>query len=178
MRMQVAVACIKVASQAVSCMPSILFFPILPFLMVVCLVIYWICVAGYLYSAGTITPTYKDTSSATLLSISVSLSRLLHAMRRSGCEGSNFPDRHCAMPKPLPRRQSRPLQALFDNSSGTAPPPPPPPAANSTTNFTDAECANNPNCYYAIDWDKKLEYLFIYHFFGLLWTNQFIIGFG
>ena len=70
------------------------------------------------------------------------------------------------------------LQALFDNSSSTAPPPPPPPAANSTTNFTDAECANNPNCYYAIVWDKKLEYLFIYHFFGLLWTNQFIVGFG
>ena len=89
-RMQVAVACIKVASQAVSCMPSILFFPILPFLMVVCLVIYWICVAGYLYSAGTITPTYKDTSSATLLSISVSLRRLLHAMRRSGCDYSIF----------------------------------------------------------------------------------------
>lgn len=27
-------------------------------------------------------------------------------------------------------------------------------------------------------WDKKLEYLFTYHFFGLLWTNQFIVGFG
>jgi len=29
-----------------------------------------------------------------------------------------------------------------------------------------------------MEWDKKLEYLFIYHFFGLLWTNQFIVGFG
>ena len=130
-RMQVAVACIKVASQAVSCMPSILFFPILPFLMVVCLVIYWICVAGYLYSAGTITPTYKDTSSATLLSISVSLRRLLHAMRRSGCDYSIFltspvpcqnhcqggkvaPCRHCsttpAAQHPLPRHLQPPTQ--------------------------------------------------------------------
>jgi len=29
-----------------------------------------------------------------------------------------------------------------------------------------------------MEWDKKLEYLFIYHLFGLLWTNQFIVGFG
>jgi choline transporter-like protein 2/4/5 len=40
------------------------------------------------------------------------------------------------------------------------------------------ECAYDPNCRYDLQWDKNMEYAFIYHFFGLLWTNQFIVGFG
>ena len=70
--LQVAVACIKVASQAVSTMPSLFFFPILPFLMTVCLIVYWVVVAGYLYSAGTIMPKMTTSSPASALSISVS----------------------------------------------------------------------------------------------------------
>lgn len=69
--MQVAVACIKVASQAVATMPSLFFFPILPYIMTVCLVIYWVAVAGYLYSAGTITPKYTTYSASDALTISV-----------------------------------------------------------------------------------------------------------
>lgn len=68
---QIAVACIKVASQAVSTMPSLFFFPILPFIMTVCLIVYWVVVAGYLYSAGTITAKYTSGSAATALTISV-----------------------------------------------------------------------------------------------------------
>ncbi len=74
------------------------------------------------------------------------------------------------------------LQALYDAaSSGASPPPPsppPPPPPAGAADLSDAACANNPTCYYTMVWDKKLEYLFIYHFFGLLWTNQFIVGFG
>ena len=40
------------------------------------------------------------------------------------------------------------------------------------------QCAYDPNCRYALEWNKHMEYAFIYHFFGLLWTNQFIVGFG
>lgn len=69
--LQVAVACIKVASQAVSTMPSLFFFPILPFIMTVCLIVYWVVVAGYLYSAGTITAKITTASSSTALTISV-----------------------------------------------------------------------------------------------------------
>ena len=69
--MQIAVACIKVASQAVSTMPSLFFFPILPFLMTVCLIVYWVVVAGYLYSAGTIVAKTTSGSAATALTISV-----------------------------------------------------------------------------------------------------------
>lgn len=71
------------------------------------------------------------------------------------------------------------MQVLFDlngNSSAAAPPPPPAAPADANITYTDAECANNPNCYYAVNWDRQLQYLFIYHFFGLLWTNQFIVG--
>ena len=70
--MQVAIACIKVASQAVSTMPSLFFFPIIPFIMTVCLIVYWVAVAGYLYSAGTITAKMTTASSSTALTISVS----------------------------------------------------------------------------------------------------------
>ena len=70
--LQVAVACIKVASQAVSTMPSLFFFPILPFIMTVCLIVYWVVVAGYLYSAGTITAKMTTASTSTALTLSVS----------------------------------------------------------------------------------------------------------
>ena len=72
--MQIVVACIKVASQAVSTMPSLFFFPILPFIMTVCLIVYWVVVAGYLYSAGTIVAKTTSGSAATALTISVSSS--------------------------------------------------------------------------------------------------------
>lgn len=38
-------------------------------------------------------------------------------------------------------------------------------------------CANSPDCYISYDWDNRLMYAFIYHLFGLLWTNQFVVGF-
>jgi hypothetical protein len=44
--------------------------------------------------------------------------------------------------------------------------------------LTDATCANDPNCYYSIDWNREQKYLFIYHLFSLLWVYQFIVGFG
>ena len=66
-----AVACIKVASQAVSTMPSLFFFPILPFLMTTCLIIYWVAVAGYLYSAGDVTIKRVAYSASDALTLSV-----------------------------------------------------------------------------------------------------------
>lgn len=52
-------------------------------------------------------------------------------------------------------------------------------AAVQSSNATQIEdCAYDPNCRYDLVWNKNMEYAFIYHFFGLLWTNQFIIGFG
>ena len=45
-------ACIQVATQAISTMPTLLLFPILPFLLEVGLVFWWVFVAAYLYSSG------------------------------------------------------------------------------------------------------------------------------
>lgn len=42
----------QVASQAVSTMPSILLWPLLPFVLEVGLIIYWVAVSAVLYSAG------------------------------------------------------------------------------------------------------------------------------
>lgn len=75
------------------------------------------------------------------------------------------------------------MQALYDTVNGTAVVPalpalPPAPAASAVANVTAAECAADPRCYYAVTWNRTLQYMFIYHFFGLLWGHSFIVGFG
>jgi len=70
---------------------------------------------------------------------------------------------------------------LYNTVNGTAALPAPPalpPASALGANVTAAECAADPRCYYAVGWDRTLQYMFIYHFFGLLWGHQFIAGFG
>ena len=42
----------QVATQAIAHMPSLLLFPLVPFLLEVALVFWWIYVAAYLYSSG------------------------------------------------------------------------------------------------------------------------------
>jgi solute carrier family 44 (choline transporter-like protein), member 2/4/5 len=39
-----------------------------------------------------------------------------------------------------------------------------------------AACSADPNCYITYEWDNKMKYAFLYHFFGLLWTNQVLVG--
>ena len=51
-KIKVAVACIKVASQAVGSMPSILIFPMFPFLVTFVFLAYWVVVTAFLWSAG------------------------------------------------------------------------------------------------------------------------------
>jgi choline transporter-like protein 2/4/5 len=40
-----------------------------------------------------------------------------------------------------------------------------------------SNCAADPQCYITYDWNNEMKYAFIYHFFGLLWTNQVLVGF-
>jgi choline transporter-like protein 2/4/5 len=37
-------------------------------------------------------------------------------------------------------------------------------------------CGASPDCYISYDWNSRLKYAFIFHFFGLLWTNQLIVA--
>jgi hypothetical protein len=53
---------LQVASQAVSTMPSIMLFPLLPFILEVGLIIYWVAVTAVLYSAGTPTDNWRPAS--------------------------------------------------------------------------------------------------------------------
>lgn len=39
-------------------------------------------------------------------------------------------------------------------------------------------CDENPYCRYDLNWNDTIRYMFLYHLFGLLWTNQFLVGFG
>lgn len=60
----------------------------------------------------------------------------------------------------------------------TRPPPPPFPPSPGYSDERAYYCGQDPNCYLSYDWNTNLKYAFIYHFFGLLWTNQVIIGFS
>eukprot|EP00882_Tetradesmus_deserticola_P032381 GHRQ01036732.1.p1 GENE.GHRQ01036732.1~~GHRQ01036732.1.p1 ORF type:complete len:143 (+),score=50.40 GHRQ01036732.1:192-620(+) len=121
-------------------MPSIMLFPLLPFILEVGLIIYWVAVTAVLYSAGTPTDHWRSAAQAM---------------------------------QPLSLKQ-----LMLTNSSQPAPPATVKP---DTTNVTRTQvmdlCANSPDCYISYDWDNRLMYAFIYHLFGLLWTNQFIVGF-
>jgi choline transporter-like protein 2/4/5 len=91
-RVAIAIACLKVASQAIDSMPLILFFPLIPFALEVLLVAYWMMVAATLYSMGD-------------------------------------------------------LKAVEDGG-------------------------------YSLEYTQDMRYMMLYHLFGLLWTNQFLVGYG
>ncbi|KAF8064488.1 CHER1 [Scenedesmus sp. PABB004] len=134
---------VAVASQAVATMPSILLFPLLPFMLEVGLVIYWVAVTAVLYSAGLPADHWRPAGAA-----------------------------DAAAPLGL-------AQLMLGNA--TAPPPPAAAAPNMTGWTRDerlAACSASPDCYVSFDWDARLRYAFAFHLFGLLWTNQFIIGFA
>ena len=48
----------QVATQAIAHMPSLLLFPLVPFLLEVALVFWWVYVAAYLYSSGMLQSQY------------------------------------------------------------------------------------------------------------------------
>jgi len=67
-KINVAVACMKVASQAVGVMPSVLLFPIVPLLMLIVFLAYWVAVTGFLWSAGETVAVTITTDTSNLLS--------------------------------------------------------------------------------------------------------------
>ncbi|GFR50844.1 hypothetical protein Agub_g13116 [Astrephomene gubernaculifera] len=159
-RIRIAIACIKVASQAVGAMPSIILFPLLPFIFEVGLVIYWVAVTALLYSSGDLVANCRNPNIKQSFSFSqyTNVSNVVDTV-------NNF----------------NPTDALVSSLNSTT-------AAvngsttNCYTNFTTDQraylCGNDPNCYLSYDWNNQLKYAFIYHFFGLLWTNQVIVGFS
>jgi choline transporter-like protein 2/4/5 len=92
-RLMIAIACLKVASQAIAAMPMILFSPVIPLVMNVVFMAWAVLVATYLYASGTI-------------------------------------------------------------------------ERNSETGEI------------AITWNETLQYMSLYHLFGIFWTTQFIVGLG
>ena len=69
------------------------------------------------------------------------------------------------------------MQGLFDSPSNTTALASPP-AMSFPANETAAQCSERSDCYFGTSFSKPLQYMFIYHFYGLLWANQFISGFG
>mmetsp|Transcript_33273 Transcript_33273/g.83821 ORF Transcript_33273/g.83821 Transcript_33273/m.83821 type:complete len:809 (+) Transcript_33273:563-2989(+) len=130
-RIKIAVACLKVASQAIASMPMIMFFPLLPFMSLVVLIAYWVVVAAMLYSVGDITRVHR--TEAVTYTI-------------PGVSGLDTPT----------------------DSPGAVP----------VAEMSDWECYHSPYCGFQVQWDDTLWYMGLYHLFGLLWTVQFILGYG
>lgn len=123
-----------------STMPSLLFFPVFPFVLEAAVVLYFVFISALLYSAGDLTPMRKTASDA------LNLNHLLG-------DNNLLPD----------------FLQTDDNADESAPIP---------ANITREECVGDPTCYYGIKWNNTMKYMFLYHLFGILWTNQFIVGFG
>lgn len=67
---------------------------------------------------------------------------------------------------------------LFDSPANSTAALPAPVLPDFPANITATECSERPDCYFTPSFSRPLQYMFIYHFFGLLWANQFIAGFG
>ncbi len=112
-RVAIAVAVIKVATQAITAAPSVIFFPIGPVLLAFGFGAYWVAAAVYIYSSG-------------------------NNVERECDIGDDFallpPTLYCAAP-------------------------------------ADPE---NCHCGYETEMDENMQYMLMYHLFGLLWTTQFL----
>lgn len=64
-RIKIAVACIRVAANAIGTTPSIIFFPIITFISFVGLFVYWVIVFAHQWSAGAITEAYRQDTTTT-----------------------------------------------------------------------------------------------------------------
>ena len=109
-RVAIAVAVIKVATQAITAAPSVIFFPIAPVLAAFGFGAYWLAAAVYMYSSGEV------------------------ELRECDMVDGLPPKKYCADP-------------------------------------TDAD---NCHCGYESVLDENLQYMLLYHLFGLLWTTQFL----
>jgi choline transporter-like protein 2/4/5 len=109
-RVAIAVAVIKVATQAITAAPSVIFFPIAPVLVAFGFGAYWLAAAVYMYSSGEV------------------------ELRECDMVDGLPPKKYCADP-------------------------------------TDAD---NCHCGYESVLDENLQYMLLYHLFGLLWTTQFL----
>jgi choline transporter-like protein 2/4/5 len=114
---QIAVEIIRISSKALRQMPALLLFPMIPCMLAVIMTLYWVVVAGYIASAGTI-----NTGGA--------------------------------------------LDA----------------AAGGVSSLTDGELALEPSAVInqTATWEQNsaMEYMLVYHLFGLLWTFQLISAFA
>eukprot|EP00198_Chlamydomonas_reinhardtii_P000183 XP_001689518.1 predicted protein [Chlamydomonas reinhardtii] len=172
-RIKIAVACVKVASQAVGSMPTIIFFPLLPFIFEVGLVIYWVAVTALLYSAGDLTAHCRSAEAGASASLNFKQYANVSNIKSTYDSVTNF-DLNTAVSNAVNNSINGFLNGTAAASlNGTRDVC----YANVSSDARSVLCGRDPDCYLSYDWNNNLKYAFIYHFFGLLWTNQVIIGF-
>ena len=186
-RVAVAVACVKVASQAVAAMPALFAFPLLPFILEVGLVVYWVAVAAIFYSAGTPTAHWRPAGEVAALP---GLPQLLSGGGGGGGGVRQVPPPPDTTGMAPEVRAGAPTLCISRGlciARGAHHP-----QHNNNTTITSIInhsfipnnkdvldlCAASRDCYISYDWDARLKYAFLVHLFGLLWGTQFIVGFA
>ena len=149
---------LQVASQAVASAPSVLIFPLLPMVLEMIFLLYWLTVCALLYSSGEIVMKYRGAA------VSGTFGDL------SGGSGEVSLDLDVTNITALDPNQI--VDAVDDAAQGLFL------EVESNVDLTDEECYKDPNCAYQLDWNTNLQYVALYHLFGLLWTIQFIEGYG
>ncbi|KAG1675670.1 hypothetical protein FOA52_002379 [Chlamydomonas sp. UWO 241] len=143
-RLRLAVAVFKVASQAVGAAPLVMLWPLIPFLLLLCLVLYWVAVTAMLYTAGDLKATCRDPIDMTSFNFDAF----------SGLDPSLLVANISASLKGA-------TTSCYEDFTGDT---------------LRLNCAADPNCYVSYKWNNQIRYAFLYHFFGLLWTAQVIVG--
>ena len=195
-RIKIAIACLKVAAAAVATMPSIMFFPLLTFTSFLVLFGYWVVVFAYQWSAGAVVELTRDTTGGGVYTLDwmfaggggggggdaaaeaeangMAAAPPPPAVADLACHEN--PD--CRYTVTFSREQQARLAACFACSAfgllaapmnahrhGHASADSVPEGAGHALSSSDGSVA-------------ALQYFLAYHIFGLLWTNQFIVGFG
>jgi len=68
-KIRIAIGIVKESCEAVSAMPLIVLFPLLQYLVLLCFIMYWVVVAGYMASTGTVTQSTDVETGSTLYNI-------------------------------------------------------------------------------------------------------------
>ncbi|CAG9467592.1 unnamed protein product [Pedinophyceae sp. YPF-701] len=149
-RVKVAVACLKVAAQAVGAVPTVLIWPIFPFLFLVGFLIYWIFVMAMLYAAGEIVEERQSFSASTFTLAEKYLGPAADAINAAVGSFDDVVDQY----------DNALTRGTLGAEAGQLP------------------CAYDPNCYYKAEWDGDLQKAALYHIFGFFWTVEFVLGVG
>ena len=147
----IAIGIVKETSKAVHSMPLLLAYPIVTITFLIMLMVWWLIVAAFVISTDGLTLNSISDSGALDKYVGSAID-----FSSSGANSTNSSSSASSSPAPSSGMMYNMTGGNATNATGTS----------SGTTFCDETCRNMP----------IMRYIMLYHFFGLLWTNQVIQG--